>query len=417
MQSPCEVPPVSNAIPRRGVHSPVSVGYPSRETAVCRELKAGPGDAALAMSSLLDATYAAATEPNHWRRLIDELSYWFGGPCFLYLRPPQDAGQTRLLAANLDPHFVVSHNAYYNSINSLVLSRPEARARALPVMTVEEAVPQEELQRGEFFADWMAPQDLQHGVRVQITPRGEQGLMLGVLRSSKIGMVTSDETELLRHLVPHLQRAVTIASRLGALEAKADTSLDALERLGLGVVIVDAERRVSFMNARAERLAQARDPIVVRNGRLSLFGRSLDVRLQQAIAEATGGARPGGARVGASLRLQSSETISINVAPLALDSLAIVGSSPLALILIGDPGQQGTPSERALREAYDLTPAEARLTRALVSGDTLHAYAEKSGLSMSTLRTHLKGVFAKTGDDRQSGLVRRVLCDPLLRVD
>jgi DNA-binding CsgD family transcriptional regulator len=369
------------------------------------------------MSSLLDAAYATSTEPNRWRQLIDEISYWFGGQCFLYLRPPHDAAQTRLLAANLDPDFVESHNAYYNTVNSLVLSRPESRTGALPVMTVEEAVPQEELQRGEFFADWMRPQDFQHGVRVQITPPGEQGLMLGMLRSSKVGMITDDEAALMRLLVPHLQRAVTIASRLGALEAQADTSLDALERLGLGVVIVDSQCRVAYLNATAERLAQARNAIVVSNGRLSLPGRRNDARLQQAIVEATGGGRPDTARAGTSLRLRSQETISVNITPLAQDSLAVLGSPALALILVGHPDQQAMPSEGALREAYGLTPSEARLTAALVSGDTLQIYADSSGLSMSTVKTHLRGVFAKTGEDRQSGLVRRVMCDPLLRVD
>lgn len=55
-------------------------------------------------------------------------------------------------------------------------------------MTVEEAVPQEELQRGEFFANWMRSQDFQHGVRVQIGAPDTKGLMLGVLRSFRVDL-------------------------------------------------------------------------------------------------------------------------------------------------------------------------------------------------------------------------------------
>lgn len=369
------------------------------------------------MSSLLDAVYATTTEPDGWAQLIDEISHQFNGQCFLYLRPPNDAGRTRLMAANLDPQFVASHNAYYNTINSLVLSRPEARASALPVMTVEEAVPQEELQRGEFFADWMRPQDFQHGVRVQIGAPDTKGLMLGVLRSSRFGMVTDDEAELMRRLVPHLERAVSIASHLGALEARAEVSLSALERLGLSAFIVDGQRRVKYMNVRAEQLAQANESVLVRHGMLFLHEKQYDARLRQGLAAATGWARADEARSGSSLRLPSLEPVSISISPLRETSLAMPGSTPLALVLVGHPTQRTTPSEAALREAYGLTPAEARLATALVAGKTLQAYAHDSRSSLATVKTHLRSVFAKTGEDRQSDVIRRILSDPLLRLD
>jgi DNA-binding CsgD family transcriptional regulator len=54
--------------------------------------------------------------------------------------------------------------------------------------------------------------------------------------------------------------------------------------------------------------------------------------------------------------------------------------------------------------AFGLTPAEIRLTLYLVTGGSLAGYAARFGLGLSTVRTHLKSVFAKTGVSRQARL-------------
>jgi DNA-binding CsgD family transcriptional regulator len=62
-------------------------------------------------------------------------------------------------------------------------------------------------------------------------------------------------------------------------------------------------------------------------------------------------------------------------------------------------------SAEALEQQFGLTPAEARLAVALASRRTLDEYATLAGVSMNTVRSTLKGVFAKTGCNRQSELV------------
>jgi DNA-binding CsgD family transcriptional regulator len=58
-----------------------------------------------------------------------------------------------------------------------------------------------------------------------------------------------------------------------------------------------------------------------------------------------------------------------------------------------------------------LSQAEARLLEALVGGTRLGDYAARTGVSLSTVRTQLAQVFLKTGENRQSDLIRRVLRD------
>jgi len=63
------------------------------------------------------------------------------------------------------------------------------------------------------------------------------------------------------------------------------------------------------------------------------------------------------------------------------------------------------PAESALRRLFDLTPAEARLARRLASGDSLEQVAQSLDVKMTTARTQLAGIFAKTGTCRQAQLV------------
>ena len=53
---------------------------------------------------------------------------------------------------------------------------------------------------------------------------------------------------------------------------------------------------------------------------------------------------------------------------------------------------------------FDLTVAQARLALYLAEGGTIAEYAEVMGIKVSTVRTHLKSIFAKTGVRRQAEL-------------
>lgn len=60
--------------------------------------------------------------------------------------------------------------------------------------------------------------------------------------------------------------------------------------------------------------------------------------------------------------------------------------------------------EHQLKEAWRLSPQEVRVTLHLIDGGTVATCAETLGVAESTIRTHLKSVFAKTGRNRQAQL-------------
>src|SRR5439155_11361750 len=93
----------------------------------------------------------------------------------------------------------------------------------------------------------------------------------------------------------------------------------------------------------------------------------------------------------------------LTVAPLRAD--LAVGDRRFAMIVVVDP-ERHSPSENDLAEFFGLSPAEARLAAALLTGKTLSDIAANSGIRITTLRTQLGSILRKVGAERQSDLIR-----------
>jgi DNA-binding CsgD family transcriptional regulator len=75
------------------------------------------------------------------------------------------------------------------------------------------------------------------------------------------------------------------------------------------------------------------------------------------------------------------------------------------------------PSSREIiAKSYKLTPAELRVLFAIVQVGGVPKVSEAMGISVATVKTHLRRLFAKTGTDRQADLVKLVAgyANPLL---
>ena len=62
-----------------------------------------------------------------------------------------------------------------------------------------------------------------------------------------------------------------------------------------------------------------------------------------------------------------------------------------------------------MERLFGLTPTEARLLGSLATGSSVEDYAQQRGVSVGTARVQLKQIQSKTGQHRQSDLVRLVL--------
>jgi DNA-binding CsgD family transcriptional regulator len=184
------------------------------------------------------------------------------------------------------------------------------------------------------------------------------------------------------------------------------------------MIAVDAQATVLFANPTAERLLRAGLGLTCRQGCLGATDPTKEDELRRLIRQAGLAALGRSSEAGGVLALPRPEgrPLSLLVCPLRPHALTLGTSVPAALLIFGDPDASSSTSTQALIEIYGLTPAEARLMAALVDGERLEDYADRQRISINTVRTQSKQVFAKTGQARQADLIREVLANPALRV-
>jgi PAS domain-containing protein len=163
-------------------------------------------------------------------------------------------------------------------------------------------------------------------------------------------------------------------------------ALQALDQLGAGVIVTDNCGRVIEMNRAAESIVRLEDGLLIRNGQLCAKRVFETTKVTKLIAGATAEGKPGAA-AGRMLigRCDGLPAYVLTMAPLRADRA--VGNHQFAMIVVVDPTQH-SPSEKDLAEFFGLSPAEARLAAALLTGKTLSDIAANSGIRITTLRTH-----------------------------
>ena len=77
----------------------------------------------------------------------------------------------------------------------------------------------------------------------------------------------------------------------------------------------------------------------------------------------------------------------------------------IGVLTVVDLDERRHVPKTLLRATFGLTVAEAAIASALAEGETLQDIAARTGVRMSTLRTQLTSVLAKTGTSRQAQLI------------
>jgi DNA-binding NarL/FixJ family response regulator len=188
----------------------------------------------------------------------------------------------------------------------------------------------------------------------------------------------------------------------------------AFNLLPLGIFVVDQNAKVEFLNDRAAKLVAQKDGLLLNaNGVLRTAGANLTNALHQAIANACMSGNVGADDIALSLsRTSGKRDLSVFIASSRSGDAA--QQAQHAMIFVTDPEQPVEPSEKVLREMFDLTHAEARLVRALMQKSELKDAAETANITLQTARSYLRRIFEKTGTSRQAQLVKLVLTSPAM---
>jgi DNA-binding CsgD family transcriptional regulator len=169
--------------------------------------------------------------------------------------------------------------------------------------------------------------------------------------------------------------------------------------------------RVVFANAKAEDLVRHGMGLRYEHGRLAATNPTLTARLH---ALARHGSQPGRGEgdIGGTLELCRGENrppLVAHVFPLAPNRTVAIFDldRPAAAVFIVDPDTGLGAQIQHFGARFGLTPSETRVLAEIIAGKGRLAAAARLNLTETTVRTHTSRIFAKTGTNRQTELIRR----------
>ncbi|WLI91102.1 helix-turn-helix transcriptional regulator [Massilia sp. R2A-15] len=252
------------------------------------------------------------------------------------------------------------------------------------------------MRRAPFYQDFLCRYELDSTMTAPVV-RDSVGHDGFLTLSSRMGMLDqAPVARRLQTLMPHIQRAARLRSRLLALTQPNFLLHDVLDRVSMPLIIVDMAGHPVLSNRPGSAwLSRPEQPFTVRS---PIHGKVLS-----AVTRACGA----GARVASIVRLQQTDgrPVFLNVIPLPDTwEQGWKRGGPSALVVVIDISERQPEGGTGLHELFGLSPAEVRLVEQLRRGLSLKEAADTLQISVNTARTQLKGVFAKLGIRRQTEL-------------
>jgi DNA-binding CsgD family transcriptional regulator len=346
---------------------------------------------------LADRIYEAAVVPELWPEVLDAISTRsgsFGG--ILFAANSQFSGWTASpRIAPMFAEFVAQGWAARNPRPARGLS-----FGAAGFLSDHEMFSSEEMDADPTYAylrslglGWCAG-------RIAVPPSGDM-LIFSWERRFVDGPFDRAMLDAMDAIGGHLARAALIAARLGLERARA--AAETMRALGLPAAVLSRSHRLLLANDLFARFV----PSLVQDRRERAV--IADPRADALFAQALARLRVTGAPVGVqSLPVparEDSPPLVLHLAPIRGAAQDVFAAGDV-LLIVTELAVGAAPSAGLLQGLFDLTPAEARVARAIAAGRAASEIAREHGVSGETIRSQLRAIFAKTGVSRQVELVR-----------
>ena len=352
--------------------------------------------------ALIGDIYECVIDPTRWPATLARVCATIGGDAgWVAVHVPNRVSSTYQIETGTDPEWQRKLREDY--VGSSPFIGMVHYVRSGEVLSVGDVVDYDEFAAGRFYREWAAPQGWPDLIFAVLSREADRFSFLGVCLP---GRATAENKRIAAYFAPHLDRALRILDLLQQRDRELTDATSALNAMSTGVVLVDERMGVRGMNRAAEQLLSGKlGPAWPAEGARTLSG--LGARdLAPAVAACAAGSVE---QVGISLLLKAAteRTLVILVVPLPRPTKAVADRA-VAALFITDPDRPALAPAGSVVERYGLTPSELRVALALFEGKTPSAIAASQGVSLATVRTHLRRLYDKTQTSGQAALVKTV---------
>jgi DNA-binding CsgD family transcriptional regulator len=345
-------------------------------------------------TALIDQIYEAAVVPDGWKTVLNELSDRFGAKGgALWTSSPDNvrwlgAGETEQNFADFVAEGWVTQNY---RVPRLLQRRYPGFITDLDLCTAEE------IATWAMYTEFLIPRGYIAASATAIQGATDDMLIFSI-EGHQSEQAARQAIPFLDGLRPHLARASMLSSQFHLERARAATA--ALQMIGVPAAFVSATGRIRAVNRLFEPMIG--ESVLDTAGGIRLADPEANKRLRAVQDSARAGFVQG---LSLALRLPEDGKVAVlHVLPVMGQARDVFLDGGMILLLTGT-GQVNPPGAEVLQALFDLTPAEARLCRALANGASPDETAARLGVRVSTVRTQLKSLFAKLGVHRQAELV------------
>lgn len=375
------------------------------------------------VAELVGGIYEAALDPCLWQRLVDRIEAIYPEITVTLFSHENHVPSAALnVRANFSEAALGDYAAWHFATSPYVDFVPR-NGVGRPVRT-EAIIRDEELFRTEHYNDFMRPHGIgRHGTGMVLEREPGGWASLSFADRWNDPERRAHQMQLLHLLAPHFGRAFKLRRTLLDARMAGMASQAVFDGWMHAAFVLDREGRVVTMNRRAETLVARGEGIA-----LNRFGqpRSFDDKCSRALDSAFTACRASADApmeavddpMGVMLpRRTPGSALHAMLWPIATAAAFGLANLPgQVLLVISDPDDTPPGAVAWIARRFGLSPSEEKLADAVIAGVPLNEAAERLGIQLSTARTRLKTIQAKTDCHRQMDLVRLAMSVPTIRL-
>jgi DNA-binding CsgD family transcriptional regulator len=349
---------------------------------------------------LIDAIYDAGACPEHWPSVLSSIASTCNGLGAIVFGFSKSRGLVFEYNGALDP--VCANIFKMRHTNNAWVQGMAQRPRNQLVVS-DSLIKKRHLMQSTFFDEVLKPQHIAHGALASLVAGDDIEIQFSVQKSFQKGTFATHEIITLKRLLPHVRRALGVTLRLSPKHS--GERMSALtDQFGCAALTLNRRGELVEANARAWQLVQA--------GSLSLFKKGLQLSCPsdrllflRAMKDVLSGVP-----MRTIVLNEGQNRIELVCAALQprYSQCGINDHDPASVLLLIKPlmaVRHSVEKFPPIQVEGSLTNAEWRVTNAAVSGISKIEIARSLGVSLNTVKTHLRRIYHKLDVKRQSELI------------
>lgn len=263
--------------------------------------------------------------------------------------------------------------------------------------------------KDRFYQEFLIPYGGRYLSGTKLMDNEDVLVLLGAMRGNGNPPLAPADIEWLEDVRMHLTQALSMHLHLKHIYGRVAGGTALLDQFRHPMYLVDELRHIHFTNKAARENPVTEEFFTTHGDRFQCTTQKNDADFLVGLRElGLSSPPPGGSKSRIVLRLHSStrpvDAVAFMIAIRPEVVLNSLGHCPLALVVLNARDQHHDPDPFIIAEAFNLTPAEARIALRVAQGANLESVAHELRISITTVRTHLYSAFSKVGVSRQAEL-------------